>query len=62
MYLGEVLENVEAALRDGDIHGVFGADVNDSARFRKEYEVISMNGAFVMDWIVFHLQEQKQHH
>lgn len=59
-YLGQVLENGEAAFGDGDVHGVFGADADDGARFRKEYEVISVHGTLVHDWVVLDLLENHQ--
>lgn len=59
-YLGEVVEDVEAALGDGDVHGVFGADVDGSARFRKKNKVISVNRTPVLNGVVFHLDKQQQ--
>lgn len=60
LYLGEVVEDVEAALGDGDVHSVFGADADGRARFRKNDKVVSMNGTLVLDWVVFHLKEKRK--
>ena len=55
LYLGKVVEDVEAGLGDCDIHGVFGADVDGCAWLRKNYKVISMNRTLVLDWVVLNL-------
>lgn len=60
LYLGEVVKNIEAALGDGDVHGVFGADVDSCPRFRKNDKVVSVNRTPVLDRVVLHLQEQRQ--
>ena len=57
LYLGQVGEDVEAGLGDGDVHGVFGADVDGSSRFRNINEVVTWHGAFILNWVVLHLHD-----
>lgn len=56
-HLGQFLKDTDAALGDGDVHGVFGADVDQHARFRNKCEVITMNRTFVYGSIVLHLHK-----
>lgn len=60
LYLSEVVQDVEAALRDGDVHGVFGADVDGCARFWKNDKIIPVDGTLVLDRVVLHLKEWGQ--
>ncbi len=53
------MKDTEAALGDGDVHGVFGADVDGRARFRKNDKVIPMNGTPVLDRVVFYLKGER---
>ena len=55
LYLGQVGEDVEAGLGDGDVHGVFGTDVDGSSRFRNINEVITRHRAFILERVVLHL-------
>ena len=57
LYLSKVVQDVQAALRDGDVHGVFGADVDGCARFWKNDKVIPVDGTLVLDRAVLHLKE-----
>lgn len=60
VYLSEVVEDVERALRESDVHGVCGADGDGHARFWKNDKFISMNWTLVLDRVVFHLKEKRQ--
>lgn len=62
LYLSEVVEDVEAALGDGDVHGVLGADADGCLRFRENDKVVSVNWTLVLDRVALHLQEQTQEH
>jgi len=54
-YHGQVVEDVEGALGDSDVHGVFGADVDGCARLGEDDKVISRHGALVLHRVVLHL-------
>lgn len=58
-HLGEIIEDLKAALGYGNVHCVFGADVDGCPRFRKNYKVVSVNWTLVLDWVGLHLQKQK---
>lgn len=58
-YLCEVVEDVQAALGDGDVHGVFGADADNCLRFWQDDKVVSVNGTPVLDWVGLHLKEKR---
>lgn len=60
MYLSEVVEDIERALRESDVHGVCWADGDGHARFWKNDKFISMNWTLVLDRVVFHLKEKRQ--
>lgn len=60
LYLGQVVEDSEAALGDGDVHSVFGADVDGSARFGQNDEAVSVDRTLVMDRVVLYLQGEEQ--
>lgn len=57
-YLAEVVEDIEAALRHSDVHGVLGADADSCAWFRQNYEVVSMDWTLVMDGTGLYLHGQ----
>lgn len=58
-HLGEIIEDIKAALGYGNVHCVFGGDVNGCPRLWKNYEVVSVNRTLVLDGVVLHLQEQR---
>lgn len=58
IYLGQVLENVKAALRHGDVHGVCGADVDGCSGFRQNHKLVTVNWSLVLYWVVLHLHQQ----
>lgn len=53
------MKDIEAALGDGDVHGVFGADVDGRARLRKNDKVIPVNRTPVLDRVVFYLRGER---
>lgn len=57
-HLGQVVEDVQAALGHSDVHDVLRADVDRSPGFRQDDKVVSVNGALVLDWVVFHLKRR----
>lgn len=54
------MEDTESALRDGDVHDVFGADADGGARVRQNDELISVNRTLVLDWVSSYLRGKKK--